>query len=108
MTRNVFRCAIKGLSQACAGYPQACQQKLWVNGAMRRVRLARHRQARIGRGAGGETIARGAPLPRARHASRMPKPAGSRAWRGDAQDIHKLANKICGQAGHRVGFRLVH
>ena len=33
VTRRVNRWPINGLADACAGYPQACQQNLWVSGA---------------------------------------------------------------------------
>jgi len=38
-TQRMNRWPINGLAHACAGYPQACQQNLWVSGAARTRRL---------------------------------------------------------------------
>lgn len=106
---------INGLSVGCSAYPQACQQNLWK-------RRRRSGGAKKGGGGGGRlpparrcggrrissVAARGHRRKRAcrRHVpldrSGNENVAGSMACAPNAQDVHKLGHKKCGQALRRA------
>ncbi len=71
---------INGLAHACAGYPQACQQNLWVSGAAhgRHVCAGRdvHRRGVVMRSAAKRWTRRPSPGPRLHHACQSPSDQG--------------------------------
>ncbi len=80
VTRRTNRKPINGLAHACAGYPQACQQNLWVSGAAhgRHVCAGRdvHRRGVVMRSAAKRWPRWPSPGPRLHHACQSPSDQG--------------------------------
>ncbi|PXX24677.1 hypothetical protein NA66_103016 [Burkholderia pyrrocinia] len=79
-TQRMNRWPINGLAHACAGYPQACQQNLWVSGAAHGQHACGdrdvHRRGVVMRSAAKRCARRPSHAPRLHHACQSPSDQG--------------------------------